>query len=118
MTAPRWGHLLTADEVAGYLKCHVSTVYDMVSKGRLQGFSLTGNTDKHKRGRKGLRILASSVDDLVTRGLHEQTPPVEATTSPAAVQMALARPAPTPRPTTPARAQGSRVVLPFPGGTS
>jgi excisionase family DNA binding protein len=118
--APKWGKLLTAEEVAAYLRCHVSTVYDLVRGGRLQGFSLTGNTQRNKRGKKGLRILASSVNDLVTNGLNElarpvRYPPSLAETEPVAV---TALPRTKTRPTRPSRGRGSRVMLPFPAETS
>jgi excisionase family DNA binding protein len=101
---------LTAEEVATYLKCHVSTVYDFANGGRLKAFSLTGNTNKNKRGKKGLRILASSVDDLVATGLAEREParPVQPEPQPV--------PLPHPQATTQRpRSAGSRVTLPRPG---
>lgn len=114
--APMWGRLLTADEVANYLRCHVSTVYDLVSRGRLKGFSLTGNIDKNKRGKKGLRILSSSVDDLVAGGLNEMAGTVRVEPNPPPpepVGVALPLP-PEPWAMPPARRRGSRVVLPLP----
>jgi excisionase family DNA binding protein len=119
VSGPRWGELLTAEEVAVYLKCHVSTVYDLVNRGRLKGFSLTGNTQKNKRGKKGLRILATSIDDLVAKGLEERTEQRGGELPHARPEPAVAAlpPPVKPRVMKPARDRGSRVVLPFPGGT-
>lgn len=112
--SPKWGALLTAKEVAAYLKCDVSTVYDLAHGGRLRFISLTGNTDKHKRGRKALRILASSVDDLVTTGLAER----EAAPVPEPEPVVMPAPPRSARATKRARAARTRVVLPYPGQRS
>lgn len=110
--APKWGPLLTAKEAAAYLRCDVSTVSDLVHAGRLKGISLTGNMDPRKRGRKALRVLASSVDELVTAALADQpAPPAKAEPEPVVV--------PSRRPVSkPSRAGRSRVMLPRPVQTS
>jgi hypothetical protein len=113
--APKWGPLLIASDVATYLKCNVSTVYDLVNVGRLKAISLMGNVDRKRRGKKGLRILASSVDELVTLGLEERTGPGPSPGETSKPSPALPRPPS--RPTRPDRARGSRVLLPYPGGT-
>jgi excisionase family DNA binding protein len=105
---PGPGENLQAKEVAASLNCHVSTVYELVEKGRLRAFSLMGRTAKGKRGKKGLRILASSVRDLIASGLNkadEPPPPEEVAIPPSAV---------TPPPRRSGRSK-SRVVLPYPG---
>jgi hypothetical protein len=106
--------LLRADEVAARLRCDVSTVYDMVWSGRLKGFSLTGNLDPNKRGRKALRIFAWSVDALISGGVAEhevarKRPPCPAPAQ--AVEVTLPPPLPN---TKPSRRAGSRVLLPPP----
>lgn len=68
--------LLTAKEVAVLLRCHVSTVYQMKDAGRLQGFCLMGRSEKKRRGKNGLRILASSVRELITSGIEENGKPL------------------------------------------
>ena len=51
--------VLTVKEVADRLKCGVTTVYEMVASGDLKGFRLGA-------GKGGVRVLASSVEQLVT----------------------------------------------------
>lgn len=113
VSAPKWGQLLTAEEVASYLKCHVSTVYDLVNRGRLKGLSLTGNIQKNKRGKKGLRILAASVDELIAKGLAELATPVDDPPRPSEAEPMVLPPV-----KKLLRERGSRVMLPFPGGMS
>ena len=63
--------LLTAKETAGLLNCHVSTVYELANRGQLKAMSLTGRGPGRKRGRKGLRILASSVAEFIAAGVSD-----------------------------------------------
>src|SRR5262245_31303624 len=106
------GDILQAKDVAAWLACHVSTVYDMFEKGTLKGFCL-GRAEKGKRGRKGLRILASSVREFISSQMGptapavvEQEEPVEPETvlltKPPAARSRLSRPS------------GSLVALPPP----
>jgi len=112
--------ILTAKEVATRLRCCPDTVYELVESGKLRGFCLNGGSfvRKGKRGKKGVRILAASVEQFITAG-------VEAVS----VRVAAAEPAPVlgeqevvlPPPSAdkvkkPFPAGGkSRVVLPPPG---
>src|SRR4051794_3643250 len=70
-TASGPGEILQAKEVAAWLRCHVDTVYDLYWAGQIKGFSIKGPVAKTKRGRKGLRFLASSVRDLIASGVAE-----------------------------------------------
>ena len=63
--------LLKPEEVAAILNCHESTVCRMVESGRLKGIYLMGPPAAQRRGKKGLRILPESVDDLLTTGPQE-----------------------------------------------
>lgn len=98
-------NLLLPQEVAERLRCHVSTVYVLYHEGRLKGFSLTGNCDPSKRGKKGLRFLESSVDDFIQSGLQQVPAPPRHEPLPPALSLPEV---------TPARRGGSRVVLPPP----
>ena len=111
VATPKWGPLMTAREVGDYLRCDVSTVYDLVHRGRLRAISLTGNMDPHKRGKKGLRVLASSVDELITVELAGQKSDVPA--APAEPEPVV-MPSREPVRRSP-RAARSRVMLPRPG---
>lgn len=110
----RQPELLKADEVAERLRCDVSTVYELFRSGRLTGFSLTGNVDLKKRGRKGLRFFAASVDVLISGAIAEYeavrvraVPPAGPAAPPPVLPPPLLKPGPRPR-------AGSRVVLPPP----
>jgi excisionase family DNA binding protein len=112
---PKWGKLLKAEEVAVYLRCHVSTVYDLIGMRRLKALSLKGRIERGKRGKKGIRVLADSVNEFVSSGLDEfaeagrpEQPPAEPNPAPALPPPLTGRP--------PKDSVGSsRVVLPFPG---
>lgn len=90
---------LTAKQVAARLVCSLSNVYRMVEAGRLQAFSMTGGDRTGKRGRKGLRILAKSVDEWVINGVSEpktvnKKPAVTAPPCPPRVKTKSRRPTP------------------------
>lgn len=128
---PGPGCILKAKQVAEWLDCHVSTVYDLLEQDRLRGFSLTGRTEKGTRGRKGIRILASSVRAFIASGIEEfgkgdqagQSSPArveQGTTIHPPVSNDVTKPAQsTPnRPRQPEQGRPkSRVVLPYPGQT-
>src|SRR4051812_14655479 len=63
--------LLKPDYVASRLNCHVSTVCRMVEAGRLKGIYLMGPPSGQRRGKKGLRIIPESLDDLLSSGPNE-----------------------------------------------
>jgi excisionase family DNA binding protein len=119
IASPTWGHLMTADEVAGVLRCHISTVYDLANQGRLKAFTLTGNTAKKKRGKKGLRFLASNVNEFISGAFTEwerdrvgermlrPAPPSQEPSSPSALPLKQA--------TVPPRMGKSAVMVPHPG---
>jgi excisionase family DNA binding protein len=69
------GKLLTANEVAERLRCHVSTVYDLVRGGRLRGLSLTGELGTSRRGKKGLRVPEVFLDEFLEAALVRVNPP-------------------------------------------
>lgn len=113
---PRFGPLLTADEVATLLKCHVSTVSDLFHTGKLKGFSLTGNNDKKKRGKKGLRFPASSVEEYVSRAIEDAQAAVVQEVGVSSDPLPARAPSVSacPKFTRPSRAGKSRVLLPYP----
>jgi excisionase family DNA binding protein len=109
-----YGKLLTANEVAELLRCHVSTVYDLVKKGRLRAISLTGDLMSDRRGRKGLRISECSLNEFLDTALAPKD------INPPRAEPEPPQPLPDPlplrtRPVKPAGRSGSRVVLPYPG---
>lgn len=75
--------LLTAKEVAGLLRCSLTTVYCLFDGGHLRGFRL--NPDG-----KGIRIFAESVPEYIARNANG--PP-----APATKREQAARPLPAPR---------------------
>jgi excisionase family DNA binding protein len=81
--------VLTAKEVAERLKCGVSTVYEMFEAGELRGFRL-----KTKKTKGGIRILASSIAEMMERNANRPPakPEAEAVSDPVP-----ARPAPASR---------------------
>jgi hypothetical protein len=104
---------LDAREVAGLLHFHVDTIYEMVAEGRLIGFTASGQpfVRDGKRGRKGLRILETSVQVYIEIATAQATARREAPITPPPAAATLAAPKPK------AKAAGSRVVLPYPGRT-
>ena len=58
-------NILTAKEAKDLLKCGLSTVYDLFEAGELRGFRLkTGGK------RNGIRIFATSIDELMVRNAN------------------------------------------------
>lgn len=63
--------LLKPDLVAKTLDCNIKTVYRMLDAGRLTGLYLMGPPQAQRRGKKGIRIFAESVDALLAAGPTE-----------------------------------------------
>lgn len=102
-----WGVTASVKDVAAFLGWSVETIYQLADSGKLAGRCSDGTPYKRrqgKRGRRGLRILSSSVIPLLIFPLPAQVP------SPAPPQ--VEPPPPTPPKQRPPR---SRVVLPYPG---
>jgi hypothetical protein len=64
------GDILTVKEVKDRLKCGLSTVYEMCDAKVLKSFKLKPGS------RKGIRILASSLAELVVGRCEPETKPV------------------------------------------
>jgi hypothetical protein len=113
-----WGPLVDADQVASFLGWSVETIYQLADKGKLQGICSDGTLYKRrtgKRGKRGVRILTSTVRQLLAPAVEEPAPPP----APATVQPEAALPFPTPKKITkpPQAGRGrsrSRVSLPYP----
>jgi excisionase family DNA binding protein len=58
----------TVKEVAGYLKCSLTTVYEMCENGRLRWFKLKPGS------RKGIRIMTESVRAMMSQPQVEPEP--------------------------------------------
>jgi hypothetical protein len=115
------GELLQAKEVAAWLNCHVSVVYDLWDMKLIKGLYLKPQPKKSKRGKKGLRILASSVRDYIQAGVQEHSNGDRANEPPPHVEEAVL-PSPKPERTMGPRQPGqkfqpakSKVTLPYPG---
>jgi len=63
-TFPTRPTLFLVKEVADILRCHPSTIYEMLDRGQLRGIRIG-------KCKGGIRILASSVDDLLASGGRE-----------------------------------------------
>jgi hypothetical protein len=108
---------MSAKETSASLGCCVDTVYEMVEDGRLKGFCFSGKpfVRKGTRGRKGLRILATSVDDFVAAAIRvtavttaEQEVSVPPPAAIPSLQSSVKKPLATAKSKT-------KVVLPYPG---
>jgi hypothetical protein len=114
------GDLLEATEVGALLNCDVSIVYELCYMGKLKWFSLKGAVPRSKRGKKGFRILKSSVQDYIATSIAENSkaddPPLPMQgESEAAVLLPVIEAKKTrARQLRPGRSK-SRVVLPAPG---
>lgn len=64
--------VLTVKETAAVLRCGLTTAYDMVESGQLK-------TCRVGRGKRGIRVLASSVEEIL-RGSATAAPAPQKTT--------------------------------------
>ena len=60
---------LTVKEVASYLRCGLSTVYELFGASKLLGFKIGAG------GRKGIRIYKESVDGYIKQNANGQSQP-------------------------------------------
>jgi hypothetical protein len=118
-TPPEWGTFVNAEQVAAFMGWSKETVYQLADVGKLRALCSDGGPyrrRKGKRGRRGVRILASSVAELIMSAADPVRSQPPAQVEPEAAS--LPRPAlgdrhqPT-RPRTTGRSK-SRVALPYP----
>ncbi len=77
--------VLTPKEVAGRLKCSLTTVYEMCESGVLKSFKLIPGS------RRGIRIVGSSLDTFINGKGVEDFSPAPVSRMPASKKVKLPR---------------------------